>query len=216
MVYRMQVRSYIHLYLSLKHCFGSSGVVFAETCGLRRMALCGASADFEISLSCLKTILQIMRELGRQSSHGIPCLESKWYDNWDEVQNEALEISAARAHYLHKEQDEILLLRVKTLIFWCIRGSVHGWDSLRPKFQNESSVLQIPCLRTEWCRQGTWHGRRLEVYKKDLGPAIEDLRSLALRTADRADLQREHEWFRAAADLCEITMLRPIDGSFES
>eukprot|EP00434_Breviolum_minutum_P014295 symbB.v1.2.012603.t1/scaffold820.1/size171332/10 len=45
----------------------------------------------------------------------------------------------------------------------------------------------------------TWHWRRLGVYKK------EDLRSLSLRTADSVDLQREHEWFRAAADLCEIT-----------
>eukprot|EP00434_Breviolum_minutum_P043540 symbB.v1.2.038818.t1/scaffold6188.1/size20234/1 len=45
----------------------------------------------------------------------------------------------------------------------------------------------------------TWHGRGLGVYKK------EDLRSLSLRTADSVDLQKEHEWFRAAADLCEIT-----------
>ena len=32
----------------------------------------------------------------------------------------------------------------------------------------------------------------------------------------RVDLQREHEWFRAAADLCEITRPRNMDGSFES
>ena len=59
-------------------------------------------------------------------------------------------------------------------------------------------------------REGTWHGRRLGVYKK------EDLRSLSLRTADSVDLQRAHEWFRAAADLCEITRPRHMDGSFES
>ena len=28
--------------------------------------------------------------------------------------------------------------------------------------------------------------------------------------------QKEHEWFRAAAGLCEITRSRHVDGSFES
>ena len=157
-----------------------------------------------------------MRDLGRQSSTGIPCLDSKWYDNWDDVQNEALEMSEARAHCLHQEQDEILLLRVKAIIFWCIQGSVHGWDSLQPKSLNGSCVIRINCLRTEWTREGHWHGRRLGVYKKDLLPAVEDLRSLALQTADLADLHREHEWFMAAADLCEITRLQHMDGPFQS
>ena len=106
------------------------------------MAACGESADFEISLDSLKIILLLMRDLGRQSSTGIPCLDSKWYDNWDDVQNEALEMSEARAHCLHQEQDEILLLRVKAIIFWCIRGSVHGWDSLQPKSLNGSCVIR--------------------------------------------------------------------------
>ena len=180
------------------------------------MAACGESADFEISLDSLKIILLLMRDLGRQSSTGIPCLDSKWYDNWDDVQNEALEMSEARAHCLHQEQDEILLLRVKAIIFWCMRGSVHGWDSLQPKSLNGSCVIRINCLRTEWTREGHWHGRRLGVYKKDLLPAVEDLRSLALQTADLADLHREHEWFMAAADLCEITRLQHMDGPFQS
>ena len=58
---------------------------------------------------------------------------------------------------------------------------------------------------------------RLGVYSKDLlGPAVEDSRSLALRTADRADLHKEHEWFMGAADLCEITGFRNVDGPFGS
>ncbi len=181
------------------------------------MAVCGESADFDICLDSLKIILLLMRDLGRQSSTGIPCLDSKWYDNWDDVQNHALEMTEARAHSLHQEQDEILLLRVKTIIFWCIRGSVHGWDSLQPKSHNGSSVVRISCLRTEWTSEGNWHGRRLGDYNKDLlGPAVEDLRSLALRTADCADLHREHEWFTAAADLCEITRLQHMDGPLQS
>ena len=63
-----------------------------------------------------------------------------------------------------------------------------------------------------WCRLG--------VYSKDLlGPAVEDPRSLALRTAEFADLHKEHEWpnrFMAAADLCEITGFRNVDGPFGS
>ena len=45
---------------------------------------------------------------------------------------------------------------------------------------------------------------------------MEDSRSLALRTADRADLHKEHEWFMGAADLCEITRFRNMDGPFGS
>ena len=45
---------------------------------------------------------------------------------------------------------------------------------------------------------------------------MEDPRSLALRTAEFADLHKEHEWFMAAADLCEITGFRNVDGPFGS
>ncbi len=55
-----------------------------------------------------------------------------------------------------------------------------------PSTGSGSFVVKIPCLRTAWTRQGHWHRRRLGVYSKDLlGPAVEDPRSLALRTADR-------------------------------
>ena len=80
-----------------------------------------------------------------------------------------------------------------------------------------SSVVKIPCLRTAWTREGHWHRCRLGVYSKDLlGPAVEDSPSLALRTADRADLHKEHDLVMAEADLCEITGFRNVDGPFGS
>lgn len=112
-----------------------------------------SATDFEISLDNLKTVLQSMRDLGRPETMGIHFLDWKWYDNWEDVQHEALEMSEARAHFLHREEDEVVLLRVKTLLFWCIRGSIRGWHELT-ETRPGSGVVQIACLRTEWSPHG--------------------------------------------------------------
>ena len=125
-----------------------------------------------------------MRDLGRPETMGIHFLDWKWYDNWEDVQHEALEMSEARAHFL----------RVKTLLFWCIRGSIRGWHELT-ETRPGSGVVQIACLRTEWSPHGHWRQRRLgEYHQESLLPALQDLRSLAASLQSVPNLKREHGW----------------------
>ena len=173
-----------------------------------------SATDFEISLDNLKTVLQSMRDLGRPETMGIHFLDWKWYDNWEDVQHEALEMSEARAHFLHREEDEVVLLRVKTLLFWCIRGSIRGWHELT-ETRPGSGVVQIACLRTEWSPHGHWRQRRLgEYHQESLLPAVQDLRSLAASLQSVPELEREHGWLLEAAHLCETTCLRYLHGPF--